>query len=115
MESFLTSLGPSKALAPLEIFFSLCMSFVLGMTIATVYRYTHQGFTYARSFLQTMVLATIVITIMIVAQAVLNLGAVLSLLPVMGVTLPFLSFGGSSLVVTLAGVGVLLNVARQGR
>ena len=67
MESFLTSLGPSKALAPLEIFFSLCMSFVLGMTIATVYRYTHQGFTYARSFLQTMVLATIVITIMIVA------------------------------------------------
>lgn len=55
------------------------------------------------------------ITTMIVAQAVLNLGAVLSLLPVMGVTLPFLSFGGSSLVVTLAGVGVLLNVARQGR
>lgn len=55
------------------------------------------------------------ITIMIVAQAVLNLGAVLSLLPVMGVTLPFLSFGGSSLVVSLTGVGVLLNVARQGR
>ena len=67
MESFLTSLGPSKALSSLEIFFSLCMAFVLGMTIATVYRYTHQGFTYARSFIQTMVLSTIVITIMIVA------------------------------------------------
>lgn len=55
------------------------------------------------------------ITTWIVAQAVLNLGAVMSLLPVMGVTLPFLSFGGSSLVVTMAAVGVLLNVARQGR
>ncbi len=55
------------------------------------------------------------ITTWIVSQAVLNLGAVLSLLPVMGVTLPFLSFGGSSLVVTMAGIGVLLNVARQGR
>lgn len=54
------------------------------------------------------------ITTWIVVQAVLNLGAVLSLLPVTGVTLPFLSFGGSSLVVTLAAVGVLLNVARQG-
>ena len=55
------------------------------------------------------------ITMWIVAQAVFNLGAVMSLLPVMGVTLPFLSFGGSSLVVTMAGVGILLNVARQGR
>ncbi|MDG1878709.1 MAG: FtsW/RodA/SpoVE family cell cycle protein, partial [Acidimicrobiales bacterium] len=54
------------------------------------------------------------ITTWVVVQAVLNLGAVLSLLPVTGVTLPFLSFGGSSLVVTLAAMGVLLNVARQG-
>jgi len=60
-------------------------------------------------------LLAIGITTWIVAQAVLNLGAVLSLLPVTGVTLPFLSFGGSSLVVTLAAMGVLLNVARQGR
>ncbi len=54
------------------------------------------------------------ITTWVVVQAGLNLGAVLSLLPVTGVTLPFLSFGGSSLVVTLAAMGVLLNVARQG-
>lgn len=59
-------------------------------------------------------LLAIGITTWIVAQAVLNLGAVLSLLPVTGVTLPFLSFGGSSLVVTLAAMGVLLNIARQG-
>jgi len=55
------------------------------------------------------------ITTWTVAQALFNLGAVMSLLPVMGVTLPFLSFGGSSLVVTMASMGVLLNVARQGR
>ncbi len=55
------------------------------------------------------------ITTWIVVQAVLNFGAVLSLLPVAGVTLPFLSFGGSSLVVTLGAMGVLLNIARQGQ
>ncbi|MEM7385956.1 MAG: DUF4956 domain-containing protein, partial [Verrucomicrobiota bacterium] len=43
------------------------MSFVLGLFIASVYRWTHQGFTYARSFVHTMVLACIVITVMIIA------------------------------------------------
>ena len=38
----------------------------------------------------------------------------LAILPVTGVTLPFLSFGGSSMVVTLGAMGVLMNVARQG-
>jgi len=60
-------------------------------------------------------LLAIGITAWVISQAVLNLGAVMSLLPVTGVTLPFLSFGGSSLVVTLAAMGVLFNVARQGR
>ncbi|MEZ5167906.1 MAG: putative lipid II flippase FtsW [Acidimicrobiales bacterium] len=55
------------------------------------------------------------ITTTVVVQAFLNLGSVTNLLPVVGVTLPFLSVGGTSLVVTLAGVGVLLNIARQGR
>jgi cell division protein FtsW len=55
------------------------------------------------------------VTTWILAQAVLNMGAVLALVPVLGVTLPFLSFGGSSLVVTMAAVGLLLNVARQSR
>lgn len=51
----------------------------------------------------------------IVAQACINLGAVVGLLPITGLTLPFISFGGSSLVVTMAATGILLNVARQGR
>lgn len=55
------------------------------------------------------------ITTWIVVQAFLNIGSVTSLVPVVGVTLPFLSFGGTSLVVTMAAVGVLLSVARQGR
>jgi uncharacterized membrane protein YhiD involved in acid resistance len=67
MDSFLTAMGPSKALNNLEVLYSLCVSFVLGLAIATFYRWTHQGFSYARSFLHTMVLATVVITIMIIA------------------------------------------------
>lgn len=55
------------------------------------------------------------ITMWIVSQAFLNIGSVTKVVPVVGVTLPFLSFGGTSLVVTLAAVGVLLNIARQGR
>jgi cell division protein FtsW len=46
-------------------------------------------------------------------QTLVNLGAVTGLLPVTGVPLPFVSFGGSSLVVTLAAVGILLNIARS--
>jgi cell division protein FtsW len=45
-------------------------------------------------------------------QTVINLGAVTGLLPITGVPLPFLSYGGSSLVVSLAAVGVLVSIAR---
>lgn len=45
-------------------------------------------------------------------QTLVNLGAVTGLLPITGVPLPFLSYGGSSLVVSLAAVGILWNIAR---
>ncbi len=45
-------------------------------------------------------------------QALVNLGAVTGLLPITGVPLPFVSYGGSSLVVTMAAVGILWNIAR---
>ncbi len=45
-------------------------------------------------------------------QTVINLGAVTGLLPITGVPLPFVSFGGTALVATLAGIGVLASVAR---
>ena len=53
------------------------------------------------------------VTSWIILQAALNMGAVLAVFPVVGITLPLLSFGGTSLVTTLAAMGVLLNVARQ--
>lgn len=48
----------------------------------------------------------------IVVQAVINIGGVLGLLPVTGVTLPLVSYGGSSLIWTLAAIGMLLAFAR---
>ncbi|MBI4842329.1 MAG: putative lipid II flippase FtsW [candidate division NC10 bacterium] len=53
------------------------------------------------------------ITGLVVGQAALNMAVVSGLLPTTGVPLPFLSFGGSSLTLTLFGVGVLLNVSRR--
>lgn len=55
------------------------------------------------------------VTAAITAQAFINIGAVIGILPVTGVPLPFISFGGSSLIVTMACTGMLLNVARSGR
>jgi len=48
----------------------------------------------------------------IALQVIINLGMVTGMLPVVGVTLPLFSKGGSSLLVTMAGFGVLLNIAR---
>ncbi len=53
------------------------------------------------------------ITSMVVVQAFINISVVLGLMPTKGIPLPFVSYGGSSLFITLACVGVLLNVSRQ--
>ncbi|HET7713736.1 MAG TPA: putative lipid II flippase FtsW [Patescibacteria group bacterium] len=46
-------------------------------------------------------------------QATLNLAAMVALVPLTGVPLPFISYGGSSLVVTLTSIGILLNISKQ--
>lgn len=53
------------------------------------------------------------VTCWIVVQAFVNIGAVLGVVPITGLPLPFVSFGGSALVVTMAAYGILLNIARQ--
>ena len=55
------------------------------------------------------------ITVMIVSQAMLNMGVVLGLLPTKGMPLPYISYGGTSLMTVLASSGVLLNISRFGR
>jgi cell division protein FtsW len=55
------------------------------------------------------------ITGWLLLQASMNMGSVVGLLPVTGVTLPLVSFGGSSLVVTMLALGVLLSISRAGR
>lgn len=55
------------------------------------------------------------LTTMLIAQAFFNMSVVLSLVPTKGITLPFVSAGGSSLVFALAAVGILLNISEQAR
>lgn len=57
-------------------------------------------------------LAALGITAMLATQALVNLGVVVGLLPTKGLPLPFISFGGSSLLVAMAGVGLLLNISQ---
>jgi len=48
----------------------------------------------------------------IVVQALFNISVVISILPAKGITLPFISYGGSSIIVTLFAVGILLNISQ---
>jgi len=58
-------------------------------------------------------LLAIGLTVMVVGQALVNMSVVLGLLPTKGIPLPLISYGGSSLFVTLVGVGVLLNISQD--
>ncbi len=53
------------------------------------------------------------ITSVIAIQTIVNLGAQTALLPLTGVPLPFISYGGSALIINLISVGILLNISRQ--
>jgi cell division protein FtsW len=53
------------------------------------------------------------LTTMLAVQAIVNIGVVTAVLPVTGIPLPMISFGGSSLIFTLAGMGMLANISRH--
>ena len=55
------------------------------------------------------------LTFSLAFQTILNLMVVVGLIPVTGVTLPFLSYGGSSLLVSMANIGILLNISRYNK
>ncbi|WP_186577697.1 stage V sporulation protein E [Aquibacillus kalidii] len=52
---------------------------------------------------------------MVCIQVMINISVVIGLIPVTGITLPFLSYGGSSLTLTLCSIGILLNISRYAR
>jgi cell division protein FtsW len=53
------------------------------------------------------------ISCMLAVQVIVNMGVVMALLPTKGLTLPFISYGGSSLVVNLVGMGILMNISKN--
>lgn len=53
------------------------------------------------------------ISCMLAVQVIVNMGVVMALLPTKGLTLPFVSYGGSSLVISLLGMGILMNISRR--
>ena len=55
------------------------------------------------------------ITSMMGIQTLINLGVVVGLFPVTGVTLPLMSYGGTSLVITLMSIGILINISKSCR
>ncbi|MCK5332241.1 putative lipid II flippase FtsW [Candidatus Parcubacteria bacterium] len=60
-------------------------------------------------------LVAIGITSLITFQAIMNMAAITSLLPLTGIPLPFISYGGSNLIVSLAAVGLLLSISRYSK
>lgn len=86
-------------------------AFIIILFMAVVWR----GFLIAQRARDTFgkLLAGAIITFL-GTQALINLGAQTALIPLTGVPLPFISYGGSALIVDLTAIGILLNISRQG-
>ena len=84
--------------------FVVLLFFALGLTMFSIAK--HQSNVFSRNLVVGVML-------WVVLQAFINISVVLGLLPVLGVPLPLISAGGSSLIATLAGIGVVLAVERD--
>jgi cell division protein FtsW len=91
------------------------LGFLGCLVVVTLYAVlAYAGFRIARRSTDRFVsLASVAITVWLVGQAAMNMGYVVGLLPVTGVTLPLVSAGGTSLVLTLFVVGILIRFARS--
>ena len=89
------------------------LGFLGCLVVVTLYGVlAYAGFRIARRAADRFVqLACVAITVWLVGQATMNMGYVVGLLPVTGVTLPLISAGGTSLILTLAVVGLLARFA----
>ena len=99
------------------IFANICEELGMIGAVAVVAMFVFLGYRGLRAaFLSTDPFARFLafgITSAILIQAFFNMSVVIALLPTKGITLPFISFGGTSLFVTMACMGVLLNVTRE--
>lgn len=87
-------------------------TFLIGVFILLISR----GFAIARSAPDVFSrLLTAGVTSWIALQTIMNIGAMVVLIPLTGVPLPFISYGGSSLVVMLVGIGIVLNISRYAK
>jgi cell division protein FtsW len=84
---------------------------VIGLFAAFAWRGLRASFNAPDGFGRTLALGA---TAMVLFQALINFAVVLGMMPTKGIPLPFVSYGGSSLLVMLLATGVLLNVAQQG-
>jgi cell division protein FtsW len=85
---------------------------VVGLFAVLVWRGLRIGLRAADPFGAYLALG---ITVLVATQTLVNLGVVTGLLPTKGLPLPFLSFGGSALLVTMLATGVLLNISQDAR
>ncbi len=73
-----------------------------------------RGFAIAkRTQNQFLKLTALGITVWIVTQSFVNIGAMIGFLPLSGIPLPFVSYGGSALIIELSALGILLNISKQ--
>ena len=84
--------------------------FVLGLFFILAWR----GFKIAMSVPDLFgSLLAVGLTSMIIIQTIINIGVVTASMPVTGITLPFISYGGTSMVIMMSAAGILLNISRE--
>ena len=93
----------------LEEFGILGVIIVIGLFFILLYRGIRISNKCSDSFGKYLVFGII---FQLIFQAIMNLSVVVGLIPVTGVTLPFLSYGGSSLLISMASIGIVLNISR---